>query len=672
MIWTFVASHIYKTIRRKGYDTLVLKKGFSIMANYRVGQRRPEFLLLVNFSALVLPTLIIGLLWWLPTLATHAADPNPNCTLIVPNNPLSAKGLATPYQLAATDNAGGPCNEANKDQSAFVQGIIYDSATGAISAYSPLVTDKGTKPTIPPAEPTLPARAVVGLAFGFNGTNLTLQGAQGNTLKQANCVNGLNDSVFGQFAYCNTPALFSAIQQGIAAGKVKVPPLATAKDGLPCPTTRDFSVIDQDQSDNVQSQYLADDRGQTAQFSDANQAAIPHAKLISNPSDNALLTNFIDPALGCKPWTVPDLANNNAPVSTLVTDEVQAQADQQEPIALMPLTDPMTEIANDNGDAQQSLDKTNLYRRGVGQLPAQNNNDASGTTYCRNFLTTGIPRIVADSALTVRAPSPKPDEANSLLTFLAMRANQSYTMLNCEKLLQTSNPITVTANSDGVMIDAAFDLQKPAVPPTAVPPPLLPPPTNPAPPPTNPTPRPPTNPAPQPPAKQPRYVPSGNGQQASVTAVLTWYGFNDNSGQTEQQHGSAAIGHPRNAGNPTLHNQATEGRGSFDDPITFAARNNDQATFPIGSVIYVPLTQKYYIMEDTCGDTNTQGCLNGTHHVDLWMGPPQASGSALPNCENKNTPGGAVQVIINPSPSLPVDTTPEFSNGQCSLHTYTQ
>lgn len=164
------------------------------------------------------------------------------------------------------------------------------------------------------------------------------------------------------------------------------------------------------------------------------------------------------------------------------------------------------------------------------------------------------------------------------------------------------------------------------------------------------------------------FVASGNGKQAKVTVVLTWYGFNDNSAQVENQHGSADIGHPRDASNPTLHNLATEGKGTFHDPITFAARNNDQKTFPIGSVIYVPLTHKYYIMEDTCGDNDPQGCLNGTHHVDLWMGPQSASNDAvLGNCEDKGTPGNSVQVIINPCPSLPVDTTPEFKHNKCTL-----
>jgi hypothetical protein len=431
------------------------KEGYLIMMNRKVGQRRPKSWMLINAGVLLTFALIIGMAFWLPTLVTHADAPNPNCTLIVPADTFSAKGLATPYRLVATDAAGGPCHETNPNQSAFVQGVIFDPATGNIGVYSPLVIDKGAKPAIAPVVPTLPAGAVVGLSFGFNGTNLTLQGARA----QDNCVNGLNGSVFGQFAYCNTPNLFQAINQGIAAGKVQVPALATARDGLPCPTTQDFSVIDQDQSDNVQSQYLANGRGQTAQFSAANQGKIRNATLIANPSDNALLTEFIDPALGCQPWTHPDLADNNAPVAAMVTDEIQAQVDQQAPVALMPLTDPMTEIINANGAATQSLAKTNLYRTGVGQPSAANRNDASGKTYCQNFLDTGIPRLPMDKPFTVNAPSPVPAAADSLFTFLAMRANQSYTNLNCQKLLNHPNPITLTTDGNGVVVGATFNLK---------------------------------------------------------------------------------------------------------------------------------------------------------------------------------------------------------------------
>jgi hypothetical protein len=83
--------------------------------------------------------------------AAAPATPNMNCTLIVPDNPLSAKGLATPYKLFGTDAAAnGPCNEANPNQGAFVQAGIIDTDTGQVSIYNPLVIDWGTTAAVPP------------------------------------------------------------------------------------------------------------------------------------------------------------------------------------------------------------------------------------------------------------------------------------------------------------------------------------------------------------------------------------------------------------------------------------------------------------------------------------------------------------------------------------------
>ena len=88
-----------------------------------------------------------------------AAAVNMNCTLVVPANPLSAPGLATPYQLTATNPADGPCNEANANQSAFVQAAVIDPATGQISVYNPLVVTQGTTPAVAPVVPKLPRNA---------------------------------------------------------------------------------------------------------------------------------------------------------------------------------------------------------------------------------------------------------------------------------------------------------------------------------------------------------------------------------------------------------------------------------------------------------------------------------------------------------------------------------
>ncbi|HVB72910.1 MAG TPA: hypothetical protein VNE38_05085 [Ktedonobacteraceae bacterium] len=431
----------------------------------RMRRRRHTLLTLVGTLTMVALALVGAVVFVLPRMETHAAAaaPNPNCTLIVPDQPLTANGLATPYKLTATDGANGPCNEANANQSAFVQGVIYDPTSGQFSVYNPLVIDRGTQPAVMPTVPNLPAGAIVGIWFGFNGTDLTLRGAQGDSLANANCVNGLDQSVFGQFAYCNAHTFFAAANQGIVAHRVHVPALQTARDGKPCLTVRDFGLVDQDQSDNVQTQYLATANGQTAQFSAANQAQLQNATTIANPSDNALLTRFVDPALGCQPWQAPSLTDNNTPVSALPLDEIQASFDQNAPIALVPLTDPMTLVANGNNNTQ-SRTKTNLYRQGTDQILAVNDQQASGTTYCVNLLKTGMPRLQLDKPLTIVATTPDAAMANSLFTFLAMRFQTSYNMLNCPQLLNIPNPVTTQTNNNGVVISATFNMQATTMP----------------------------------------------------------------------------------------------------------------------------------------------------------------------------------------------------------------
>lgn len=418
-------------------------------------RRRFQPFALITCIVTLLVVLGAGAIFVIPRIASHAAgDPNANCSLLVPANPLSAQGLATPYQLSATNPADGPCNESNVAQSAFVQGVIYDPAKGTFGVYNPLVVDKGTQPAVAPTAPALPRGAVVGLWFGFNGDTLQLQGANRTTLLFAGCVNGLGKSLFGQFAYCNAPAFFAAANRGIATGKVKVPALQTANDGQACPTVRDFSVVDQDQSDNVQTQYLATANGQMAQLSDANKTKIPDAITIGNPSDNALLTSFIDPALGCQAWQVPDLANGgNTMVSALPLDELQAAANQKSPVALVPLTNPMT-LAND----KQSLQKTDLYRWGVDQPFAFSSRSASGTTYCQNMVQTGLARIQLDQPMTSQAASPDTGAANSLFTFLAQRFMGAYDLLNCGQLLKQANPVTVQTDGNGIAISATITL----------------------------------------------------------------------------------------------------------------------------------------------------------------------------------------------------------------------
>ena len=256
--------------------------------------------------------------------ATAAAPPaaaaaaNVSCVLIVPANPLTAQGLATPFQLTGpngTSPQASGCTMANfANLGAFAQATIFDPASGALSTYEPLVITQGTQPAAAPVVPTLPADAVVTIDVGFNGTSLTLKGATGSTLGQAKCVNGSQRSIFGQVSFCNGVAFFAAVNNAIANGTSTIPANGiSAKTGQPCPTTRSFTMIDQDQSDNVTTQYLLNGNGQTAQDTATNTAAMRNATVINNGSDNALLNGFLDPTLGCTPFTAPDLSNAGTP-----------------------------------------------------------------------------------------------------------------------------------------------------------------------------------------------------------------------------------------------------------------------------------------------------------------------------------------------------------------------
>jgi hypothetical protein len=599
--------------------------------------------------------------------AADAAD-NPNCTLIVPANPLTAEGLASPYQLTATDPAAGPCDEANNAQTAFVQGGILNPSTGQISIYDPLVVDAGAQPAVAPVVPQLPAGAVVALWFGYNGTTLTLAGADQNLttgtnptatatatdataqaapttspsgsasattpagsatptgsassaaaasptdsaspgtsatatptastpavnsapagtqatgapssapastsaatagasvqsvgsaplppssagsagwlnasltsvsepgavgsshhhhpspspsattsasatssaptqaptptssgitaptasasatatatggaptdppvnlgdapaasptqdtiLQNANCVAGENIngqfSSFTQVGACNATAFFSAANTAIAAHKLRVPAPGTAKDGQTCLTTRSFALIDQDQSDNVTTEYLTTGNGQTAQDTAANRSSLGGSTTLFNGSDNGLLDLFVDPALACSPWEAPNLADGGALAPGLPLDELQAAAwagrQGSGASALVPLNDPMT--LDDNGNF--STDKTNTYRSlvdmpalPVGQSPA---------AYCSDMENIQGTRLQQDVNLLINGPSPTPAAANNLFTFLAMRLQQSFMNLNCGSF-GLNNDVSTSADGNGVVVAACFATQ---------------------------------------------------------------------------------------------------------------------------------------------------------------------------------------------------------------------
>jgi hypothetical protein len=115
-------------------------------------------------------------------------------------------------------------------------------------------------------------------------------------------------------------------------------------------------------------------------------------------------------------------------------------------------------------DDHWDLSKTNAYRRGVDQPPVRYAFEASTARYCRQMyriaparMLLDLPFMVPDAAHPTRGASPDPGAADSLFTFLAQRFAASWDILGCTNLTRLPDPITVSANVDGVVTKATIN-----------------------------------------------------------------------------------------------------------------------------------------------------------------------------------------------------------------------
>lgn len=368
-----------------------------------------------------------------------------NCSLTVPANPLSAQGLATPWQL------GDGCSMANAaTEGAFVEATIL-APNGSVQVYNPLVVTAGTQAAVAPTAPTIAPGSSVIIDVGFNGTNLFLTGAGAN---QGNCVDASGQSLIGQVSACNAVNFYKTANADIARGTLKVPPAGTATDGQACLTTRDFATIDQDQSDNVITSYLVDGNGVTAQNTAANKANLPNDTALINGSDDKLLAAFLLPTNGCTAFTTTDTTDPTGTSGSQALNELSARVNQQGTIATVPTNDEMTLVGGN-----MSITKTNVYRSLVDQpLLANNTNSATvAASYCQNMVNIQPARNQLDMAKELNVTSPVAAVGSNLATFLGNRLSMSFTNLNCANFGLT-NPVTVTLDGNGVATAVTYNL----------------------------------------------------------------------------------------------------------------------------------------------------------------------------------------------------------------------
>ena len=368
-----------------------------------------------------------------------------NCTLTVPNNPLSARGLATPWQL------GDGCTMANAaNVGAFVEATII-APDGTVQIYNPLVITAGTTPAAAPVAPTIARGSAVIIDVGFNGNNLVLEG---RGARQGNCVDALGQSVIGQVSACNAVNFYRVANADIANGSLKVPALGTSADGQACESVRDFALVDQDQSDNVITTYLINANGQTAQDTAANASGLAGTTAIGNGSDDRLLANFVDPANGCTAFSATDPTDAAGTSGSQALNELSARVNQTGTIAVVPPNDEMT-LVNSN----YSIAKTNVYRSLVDQPLLAANTDATtvAADYCQNIVNIAPARNQLDLTRDTAFASPVPTTGTNLGSFLGARLAASFGVLGCANF-DLVDPVSATVNGAGAATAVTYNL----------------------------------------------------------------------------------------------------------------------------------------------------------------------------------------------------------------------
>jgi hypothetical protein len=373
-----------------------------------------------------------------------------NCLLQVPDNPLTPLGLMTPYQLV-----GAGCNQATILQSRFVHAVIVNTDNGGVSIYNPLVISAGTTPEVQPSPVNFTVNNhVVGIWIGSNSNTLALTNQVGIT--NGLCTFGTPGSPFGQFAFCNAQAFWKAIEFVRAQGLLAVPPIGVAFDGAPCPTVRDYFVIDMDPDDGVTTTYLVTVNGNVIQKT-LNNMKLNIQSEIGNDGDHHLVSGFVQGATGCQGWLVPDLGDPGVKRPALPMNVLQAVYYQPMPVETLPNNDPMTTT---NG--QPDLAKLNLYRLGIYQSQITNLMMADPVFFCKNYANVTAPRLRLLATQLKNTVGPG-GVGTTLFDFMKTRASGSYAAIGCQGLTGVPDPFVQimrdsSPNPVKHQIDTQFDL----------------------------------------------------------------------------------------------------------------------------------------------------------------------------------------------------------------------
>jgi len=159
------------------------------------------------------------------------------------------------------------------------------------------------------------------------------------------------------------------------------------------------------------------------------------AGMFGNDGDNRLITKFVQPAVGCNTWQVPDLADPGMTTQANAINVLQSMTFSPQPWALLPAMDPMTTTNGVSDLAKINLYKASVYEPQLGRIE-----EADTAHFCNNYAAVAVPRFTNLKMRLTMSASPAADM--NLFMFMKMRASATYgpNGLGCAVLTQKPDP----------------------------------------------------------------------------------------------------------------------------------------------------------------------------------------------------------------------------------------
>ena len=341
-------------------------------------------------------TLILYFISFIYTLKFVGGD---GCVLTIPDNPLTAIGLATPYILSSN------CSVLNMSTTVFSEVIIINTNTREYSIYNPLIVNNISQLENTPVIPILPRKYIIGIWFTSEQPFTLLT-------KFNLCENMVNTN----FAYCNIGVFYNyVISLNVFIKSI-------------CPSIRDYPM-QLLLGNRVMDSYIVNNNSLITQ---TNSLSNNISYIVENTSTNDyIFNNYVNKALNC-PSLIAFNIQTGRQVNSMILNQIQA-------------------IQYGSGTStyiSKSIQEMNFWRLGLGQ---NINVNTDQFIFCNESDNKNALFLYNNYEKLYYYNSPEPTVATNLVNYLAYLYVKNWNNVCINATTRNIYAITVYYNNQGIV-----------------------------------------------------------------------------------------------------------------------------------------------------------------------------------------------------------------------------